>query len=99
MQLEKLIANRKPASEMLSVLGNPKRLAVLFCLTEGELSFGELAERTGLSQSSLSQQMVILRLLKFVRARRDGHFVHYLLIAQPAISLLKTLEQIYFADE
>lgn len=99
MQLENLIANRKPAAEMLFVMGSPKRLAILFCLMEGELSFGELAERIGISQSSLSRHMTVLRLLKFVRSRRDGHFVHYLLIAKPVIAVLKTLEQIYFTDE
>ncbi len=84
---------------MLSVMSNPKRLAILFCLMEGEMSFDKIAAKTGLRQSPLSQHLAILRRYKFVSARRIGPFAYYLLISKPAISVLKTLEQIYFTDE
>ena len=46
---------------VLSVLGDPTRLAVLSHLRGGEHRVGELAEHLGLAQSTVSQHLAILR--------------------------------------
>lgn len=46
---------------VLSVLGDPTRLAILSHLRGGEHRVGELADHLGLAQSTVSQHLAILR--------------------------------------
>lgn len=64
-------------AELLRVLGHPMRLAVLKELTRGERSVGDIAERTGLGLSVLSQQLAILRKAALVSSRREAKQVFY----------------------
>lgn len=64
-------------AELLRVLGHPMRLAVLKELTGGERSVGDIAERTGLGLSVLSQQLAILRKAALVSSRREAKQVFY----------------------
>lgn len=64
-------------AELLRVLGHPLRLAVLKELIGGERSVGDIAERTGLGLSVLSQQLAILRKAALVSSRREAKQVFY----------------------
>ncbi|WP_027891211.1 ArsR/SmtB family transcription factor [Calidithermus chliarophilus] len=64
-------------AEFFKALGHPVRLAVLDALREGEKSVGRLVEELGLEQSSLSQQLGVLRQRGFVEARKEGTSVYY----------------------
>jgi DNA-binding transcriptional ArsR family regulator len=69
-------------AELLRVLGHPMRLAVLKELTGGERSVGDIAERTGLGLSVLSQQLAILRKAALVSSRREAKQVFYTIDAE-----------------
>ena len=64
-------------AELMQALSAPSRLRLLYALREGELGVGELAERTGMAPSAASQQLRILRHLRFVATRRDGRSIRY----------------------
>lgn len=64
-------------AELLRVLGHPMRLLILTQLRRDERSVGDLAERTGLGLSALSQQLAILRKAMLVTARREAKQVFY----------------------
>jgi ArsR family transcriptional regulator, nickel/cobalt-responsive transcriptional repressor len=64
-------------AELMQVLSAPSRLRLLYALRDGEASVGELAERAGITASAASQQLRILRHLRFVATRRDGRSVLY----------------------
>lgn len=64
-------------AELLRVLAHPLRLTILKELTSGERSVGDIAERTGLGLSALSQQLAILRKASLVSARREAKQVFY----------------------
>lgn len=64
-------------AELLRVLAHPLRLTILKELTGGERSVGDIAERTGLGLSALSQQLAILRKASLVSARREAKQVFY----------------------
>jgi DNA-binding transcriptional ArsR family regulator len=64
-------------AEQMQALSAPSRLRLLYALREGEASVGELAEQTGMTPSAASQQLRILRHLRFVTTRRDGRSVRY----------------------
>lgn len=54
-------------------LSDPTRFNIVYVLlTNGELSVGEVAERTNMSMSAVSHQLALLRMRKLVTARRVG---------------------------
>jgi DNA-binding transcriptional ArsR family regulator len=71
------VASTEEQAELLRVLGHPMRLAILKELTGGERSVGDVAERTGLGLSVLSQQLAILRKAALVSSRREAKQVFY----------------------
>jgi DNA-binding transcriptional ArsR family regulator len=64
-------------AELMKALSAPSRLRLLYELRDGELGVGELAERTGMTASAASQQLRILRHLRFVATRRAGRSILY----------------------
>lgn len=67
-------------AELIGALSNPTRVALLYALRRGgETTVGELAETAGITPSSASQQLRVLRHLRLVIARRDGKCVLYAL--------------------
>ncbi|SMH43975.1 helix-turn-helix transcriptional regulator [Maritimibacter sp. HL-12] len=90
------IADR--ASELLRVLSNPKRLLILCYLSDGELSVQQLQVATGLGQSTVSQQLAIMRGEKLVAARREAQSVYYSLDSDEAHAMIKTLQSLYAPD-
>ena len=60
------------------LLGDPKRLRVLHALLEGgELCVCDLAATVGVSETSVSHAMRLLRAAGIVRNRRDGRMIYY----------------------
>lgn len=86
------------ASEILRVLSNPKRLLILCYLADGELSVQQLQVATGLGQSTVSQQLAIMRGEKLVSARREAQSVYYSLESTAARRVIETLPGIYIPD-
>lgn len=79
------------ASSLLKCLASEHRLIMLCVLSEGELSVGELNRRVGLSQSSLSQHLAVLRARGLVSTRREGQTIYYSLSDTPALGLIQVL--------
>jgi DNA-binding transcriptional ArsR family regulator len=64
-------------AELMQALSAPSRLRLLYALREGEASVNQLAERAGITASAASQQLRILRHLRFVATRRYGRSILY----------------------
>jgi ArsR family transcriptional regulator, nickel/cobalt-responsive transcriptional repressor len=64
-------------AEFMQALSTPSRLRLLYALRDGEAGVGQLAEMAGLTPSATSQQLRILRHLRFVVARRNGRSILY----------------------
>ena len=64
-------------SDLCKCLANDKRQMILGALRDGELSVGELVERTGIPQANLSQHLATMRSRGVVRTRREGTRVYY----------------------
>ncbi|HCQ65189.1 MAG TPA: transcriptional regulator [Rhodobacteraceae bacterium] len=86
------------ASELLRVLSNPKRLLILCYLSDGELSVQQLQVATGLGQSTVSQQLAIMRGEKLVAARREAQSVYYSLESDEVYAIIGTLQGLYAPD-
>ena len=85
------------AAELLKLLSNPKRLAILCHLREGEMKVSDIADRVELSQSALSQHLAKLRELELVRTRRDQQAIYYSLNSPEAEAIIEVLHGLYCA--
>jgi DNA-binding transcriptional ArsR family regulator len=82
-------------ANFLSAMGNAKRLHILHLLAEGEMSVSLLADEVGLSQSSTSQHLAILREQELVQTRRAAQTIYYSLQSGAARAMLDTLADIF----
>ena len=75
-------------ADFFKVLGCASRIHILRILLRGETSVGELARELGLSSSSVSHQMQILKASKLVRKRRVGKTILYTLASDTVQSMI-----------
>lgn len=66
-------------ADRFRVLSEPARLEILNCLRSGELTVGDIVERTGLGQANASKHLQLLHAQGFVARRKDGLRVYYTL--------------------
>ena len=64
-------------AELAAALGEPKRLQALGLLCHGELCLCDLTEALGLSGSTVSNHMAILKRAGLVEARKEGRWMHF----------------------
>ncbi|AYD05141.1 metalloregulator ArsR/SmtB family transcription factor [Neorhizobium sp. NCHU2750] len=83
------------ASELLSVLSNPKRLEIFELTGQREWDVNSLARKLNMSQSSLSQHLKKMRDLKVVSARREAQTVYYSSQNESVATILASLTQIF----
>ncbi|QFT54430.1 helix-turn-helix transcriptional regulator [Microbulbifer sp. THAF38] len=98
LDLNKMRDSAGQAAAMLRSLANQDRLLLLCQLSQEELNVGELEERLGLRQPSLSQQLGVLRREGLVDTRREGKHVYYRVADPRVLALLQTLYQLYCAE-
>jgi DNA-binding transcriptional ArsR family regulator len=71
-------------AEFFKALAHPLRIQILDSLRLGPLSVGEIQEKLGAEQSTLSQQLAVLRARNLVVTRRQRTTVRYE-VSDPAI--------------
>jgi len=91
----KLVENAQEVAVILKLLSNHYRLMILCCITEGELTVGDLNEQIDLSQSALSQHLAKLREHNIVATRRESQTIYYR-IENPKIKFLLQVLQDQF---
>jgi ArsR family transcriptional regulator, lead/cadmium/zinc/bismuth-responsive transcriptional repressor len=64
-------------AQTFQALADPTRARIMYALTKGERSVGELAEIAGISPSATSHQLKHLRDLRIVKFRREGTRIFY----------------------
>ena len=79
------------AAALLRAIGSPHRLMILCYLIEGPKTVSQLCEALGLRQSLVSQHLTQLRQNALVASDRNGHFVTYSLINEPARDIVAVL--------
>ena len=83
------------ASMLLKSLSHEARLLLLCQLSEGERSVGELTEKVGLRQASVSQQLARLRAEGLVATRKQGQSVYYRLDDDKARQIIELIHKMY----
>ncbi|MEZ5720812.1 MAG: metalloregulator ArsR/SmtB family transcription factor [Paracoccaceae bacterium] len=90
--------SRKRRASCCGCCPGPKRLLILCYLSDGELSVQQLQVATGLGQSTVSQQLAIMRGEKLVAARREAQSVYYSLESDEVYAIIGTLQSLYAPD-
>jgi DNA-binding transcriptional ArsR family regulator len=75
-------------ADVFGLLSDPGRLRLLVVLRSGPANVGELAARTGLSESATSHALRLLRAHQVVEVRREGRLAYYRLADAHVADLL-----------
>lgn len=73
--MKKILMNR--LSAFYKMLGDPTRLQILQILIDSATSVNNIADKIGMSQSSISHQLQLLKAHNIVIAQRIGQIVEY----------------------
>lgn len=98
MNLQDMADNAELAAELLRAMANKHRLLLLCLLNEGERSVSQLNEAVQIPQSSLSQQLGVLRKDGLVSTRREAQTIYYSLSSDEVKAVIGTLYQLYCQD-
>ncbi len=66
-------------AEFFKILGDTTRMKILFILDQNEMCVCDIANVLGMSKSSISHQLGILRRSGIVKCRKEGKEVFYML--------------------
>ncbi len=66
-------------AEFFHVFGDSTRIRILFCLLDGKMIVGDIAERLGMTASAVSHQLRILKTSRLVGNLRQGKEIVYFL--------------------
>ncbi len=81
-------------SELCAGLADPKRLLILYALSEGPLNVSEIAEKLNLPQPTTSRHLKLLRERNLVSPEREGTSVYYTLADRRVIEALDILRAV-----
>ncbi len=62
---------------LCKTLADPKRLELIYLLSNKEKSVSELVKLTGMRQANVSQHLAVLKQKNIVASRREGTLVYY----------------------
>ena len=82
-------------AEFFKALGHPLRIRVLDALRQGEVGVTDLSERLKVEQSTLSQQLAILRKGNIVVGRKEAQNVFYSVADRVIFRLLEDARQVF----
>jgi ArsR family transcriptional regulator len=83
------------ATSFLKLLAHGGRLEILCLLVDGGRTVGEIASSLGLSQSTVSQQLMRLRAEDLVVAHREGRSIRYVLGRPETVIVIRALQQAF----
>ena len=90
--------NAARANALVKAMANKWRFLILCHVADGEKSVNELQSRIGLSQSSLSQHLAVLRRDNLVKTRRQAKSILYSLASDEAATMMVTLNDLFRRD-
>ena len=82
-------------AEFFKALAHPLRIRIIEALRFGELGVNELCARLGVEQSTLSQQLAILRARDMVTGRKSGNMVFYSVKDPATFQLLDVAQDVF----
>ena len=81
-------------AQALKAMAHPLRWRILCTLGNDELSVSEIVEKTGTSQSNVSQHLEQLRNKNIVTSRKEANRVFYRIRNDQLLTLIGTMRQV-----
>lgn len=72
---------------VFKTLSDPTRMRIILTVANGSIAVNDIANRLGLSQSTVSHQLRILRQARLVEPQRDGKSIRYHLVDNHVIEI------------
>lgn len=91
MNASALRAYAREAADLMRSLANEKRLLIVCQLVDGEKSVTAISDALGIRQTTVSQQLSLLRREGVVQPRRDAQTVYYSLTSDHVRSVVELL--------
>jgi DNA-binding transcriptional ArsR family regulator len=91
LELKEMQNSASQACKLMKILANADRLMILCQLSQGEMRVGEIEERLGIEQPTLSQQLTVLREEALVSTRREGKNIYYQMSSPKALAVIAVL--------
>ena len=82
-------------AEFFKVLAHPLRIRIVDALRSGEIAVNDLSSRLKVEQSTLSQQLAILRKSNVVTGRKEGQSVYYSIQDRAIFRVLDEARQVF----
>lgn len=82
-------------AEFFKALSHPLRIRILDALRQGEVAVTELGESLKVEQSTVSQQLAVLRKSNIVVGRKEGQNVFYSVADRAIFRLLDDARQVF----
>jgi len=95
MNVSDLEDSAAEAAGFLRTLANEKRLMIVCQLVDGEKNVGELCDALSVRQSTVSQQLALLRAEGVVKSRKEAQTVFYSLANENARRLVGLLYELF----
>ena len=81
------LSTLKDLVKVAKSLSDPNRVRIVEALREGELCVCELCDALGLSQSTLSTHLQVIRSAGIVRSRKEGKWSYYALTPEAVTAI------------
>lgn len=75
-------------ADLFKVFGDSTRIKILLVLYEGEMCVYDIANTLGMSQSSISHQLRVLKQNRLVKFRKEGKVVFYSLADEHVFTII-----------
>jgi DNA-binding transcriptional ArsR family regulator len=86
--------NTTLTANALKAMAHPLRWKILCTLGDTELSVGEIVERTGTSQSNISQHLEQLRNKNILVSRKEANRIYYRIRNSQLLELIGTMRSV-----
>lgn len=91
---EEQLSKIRLLSKLFKGFADYSRLLIFYSLIEGEKTVSELVEKTGLSQSGISNHIRCLRECDLLSDRQEGKYIYYRIRDEKALEIIHLSEQI-----
>lgn len=82
-------------AEILKAIAHPTRLRILCTLNLQELQVGTLVDKTGTTQSNISQHLALMKECQILITRREANRIYYRIRDPKLVELIVLMREIY----
>lgn len=82
-------------AEILKAIAHPTRLRILCTLNLQELQVGTLVDKTGTTQSNISQHLALMKECRILITRREANRIYYRIRDPKLVELIMLMREIY----